>query len=90
MVAADLAAMLADTVEPWQAAHGEAFADAFHFISVFLIAEYWLRLACAPGPPGADDRALRRARLGQTCSIGGVFDFFWCTAGHSEPGPRYQ
>jgi len=41
----------------------------------FFIAEYLLRLACAPGAPGGDDRAPWRARLGWTCSIGGVFDF---------------
>ena len=75
MVAAGIAVMLADTVEPWRAAHGEAFADAFHFVSVFFIAEYLLRLACAPGAPGADDRAPWRSRLDWTCSLGGFFDF---------------
>jgi voltage-gated potassium channel len=74
MVAAGLAVMLADTVEPWQAAHGEAFAVAFHFVSIFFIAEYLLRLACAPGAPDADDRAAWRVRLGWTCSLGGFFD----------------
>jgi hypothetical protein len=67
--------------EPLQAGHGGAFADAFHFGSVFFIAEYWLRLACAPGAPGADDRAPRRARLCWTCSIGGVFDFLGALPG---------
>jgi voltage-gated potassium channel len=75
MVAAGIAVVLADTVEPWRAAHGEAFADAFHFVSVFFIAEYLLRLASAPRAPGADDRAPWRARLNWTCSLGGFFDF---------------
>jgi hypothetical protein len=36
MVAAGIAVMLADTVEPWRAAHGQLFEYAFHLISVFL------------------------------------------------------
>jgi voltage-gated potassium channel len=74
MVAAGLAVILADTVEPWQAAHGDAFAGVFHFVSVFFIAEFLLRVTCAPAAPGADGRATWRARLGWTCSIGGFFD----------------
>ena len=81
MVAAGIAVMLADTVEPWRAAHGDAFADTFHFVSVFFIAEYLLRLACAPGAPGADDPAAWRARLGWTCSLGGLFDFLGALPG---------
>ena len=36
MVAAGIAVMLTDTVEPWREAHGQLFEYAFHLISVFL------------------------------------------------------
>lgn len=74
-VAAGVAVMLAETVEPWQAAYGEVFVLAFRLLCIFFIVEYLLRLACAPGAPGAGDRAVWRARLDWACSLGGLFDF---------------
>lgn len=74
MVAAGVVVISADTVEPWRAAHGEAFTDAFRLISVFFIAEFFLRLACAPGAPEAANRAPWRARFDWARSGSGVVD----------------
>jgi voltage-gated potassium channel len=81
MVAAGIGVMLADTVEPWRQAYGEAFATAFHLISAFFIAEYLLRLIGAPAAPGAEHRGAWRARLDWALSIAGVFDFLGALPG---------
>ena len=81
MVAAGVAILLADTVEPWRAAYGGVLADVFHLVCIFFIVEYLLRLACAPSAPGAVDRAAWRARLDWACSLGGFFDFLGALPG---------
>jgi hypothetical protein len=63
--------MLADTVESWRAAYGIIFANIFHLISIFFIAEYLLRLIGA----GAEHRSAWRARLDWALSVKGIVDF---------------
>ena len=50
----------------------EFFANGFHVICAFFIAEYLLRLIGAPGAPGARHRAPWRARLDWALSPGGI------------------
>src|SRR5712691_5397375 len=81
MVAAGIAVMLADTVEPWREAYGDLFENAFHLISAFFVAEFLLRLMSAPGAPGAKHRPAWRARLDWAVSIGGVLDLLGALPG---------
>jgi voltage-gated potassium channel len=81
MVGAGIAAMLADTVEPWRAAYGAVFADIFHLISIFFIAEYLLRLACAREAPGVEHTSAWRARLDWAFSLEGIIDFMGALPG---------
>jgi hypothetical protein len=81
MVAAGIAVMLADAIGPWRAAYGNLFAGAFRLISTFFVAEFLLRLAAAPGAPGAGDCPPWRARLDWALSFGGVLDFLGAVPG---------
>ena len=81
MVVAGIVAMLADTVEPWREAHGAAFAQVFHVVSVFFIADYAMRLITAPVASGRTDVSARRARLAWATSAAGVFDLFGALPG---------
>jgi voltage-gated potassium channel len=81
MVAAGIAIMLADTVEPWREAYRDLFEAAFHLISAFFVAEYLLRLVAAPGAPGAQHHTPWRVRLDWASSIGGIFDFLGASPG---------
>jgi len=73
--------MLADTVEPWREAYGELFANAFHLISAFFVAEFLLRLIGAPGARGTEHRPSWRARLDWGVSTGGILDLFGALPG---------
>src|SRR6516162_190970 len=81
MVGAGIAVMLADTVEPWRAAYGGLFENAFHSICAFFVADYLLRLIAAPAAPGAEHRTRWRARLDWSLSIGGIFDLIGALPG---------
>src|SRR6266568_4980550 len=81
MVAAGIAVMLADTVEPWREAHGELFENAFHLISAFFVIEFLLRLIGATGAPGTEHRPGWRARLDWGVSTGGILDLFGALPG---------
>jgi voltage-gated potassium channel len=81
MVAAGIAVMLADTVEPWREAYGELFENAFHLISAFFAADFLLRLIAAVGAPGAALRPAWRVRLHWAISIGGLLDFLGALPG---------
>jgi len=81
MVAAGIAVMLADTVEPWREGYGDLFENAFHLISAFFVAEFLLRLMSAPGAPAAQHRAAWRARLDWAVSLGGVLDLLGALPG---------
>src|SRR5260221_14378384 len=81
MVAAGIAVMLADTVEPWREAYGELFENAFHLISAFFVIEFLSRLMGAPGVPGAEHRPGWRARLNWCISTGGMLDLFGALPG---------
>ena len=81
MVGAGIAVMLADTVEPWRAAYGGLFENAFHSICAFFVADYLLRLIAAPAAPGAEHRTRWRARLDWSLSIGGIFDLLGALPG---------
>src|SRR5437667_1240680 len=74
MVALGISIMLADTVEVWRLAWGEALDAGFHIACAFFFAEYVLRLIAAPGAPGAEHRGEWRSRLAWAISIGGVCD----------------
>ena len=81
MVAAGIAVILADTVGRWRAAYGGLFAGAFRLLSTFFVAEFLLRLAAAPGAPGASDCPPWRARLDWALSFGGALDFLGALPG---------
>ena len=74
MVAAGIAVMLADTVEPWREAHGELFECAFHLTSAFFVAEFLWRLIASPGAPGIEQRPGWRARFAWGLSTGRLLD----------------
>jgi voltage-gated potassium channel len=81
MVATGVAIMLADTEPLWRQAHRAALDGGFQLVSAFFFAEYLIRLAAAPGAPGAAHRGAVRARLAWAVSIGGVFDFLGALPG---------
>ena len=74
MVAAGIAVMLADTVEPWREAHGELFECAFHLTSAFFVAEFLWRLIASPGARGIEQRPGGRARLAWGLATGRLLD----------------
>jgi voltage-gated potassium channel len=80
MVAAGIAIMLADTVQTWRQAHYQLLDLGFQIACAFFFAEYVLRLAAAPGAPGADRREWR-ARLAWAASGGGIFDLLGALPG---------
>ena len=81
MVALGISIMLADTVEVWRLAWGEALDAGFHIACAFFFAEYVLRLIAAPGAPGAEHRGAWRSRLAWAISIGGVCDLLGALPG---------
>jgi hypothetical protein len=81
MVAAGIAVMLADTVEPWREAYGELFENGFHLISAFFVAEFLSRLMGALGTPGTEYRPGWWARLNWCFSTGGMLDLFGALPG---------
>jgi voltage-gated potassium channel len=74
MIAGGIGIMLADTVGEWRLAWADALDGGFHIICGFFFAEYVLRLAAAPGAPGAAHRGRWQSRLAWAVSIGGVCD----------------
>jgi voltage-gated potassium channel len=91
MVAAGIAIMLADTVAPWRQAHFRLLDGGFQFVCGFFFAEYWLRLAAAPGAPGAAHRGRWRPRLAWALSVGGAGDLVGALPGVLDLvfNPRY-
>jgi voltage-gated potassium channel len=74
LLAAGIGIMLANTTHVWRQ-HWAAELDlGFRIVCVFFLAEYILRLAAAPGAPGADHRSQWRSRLSWALSIGGICD----------------
>src|SRR5277367_6133472 len=80
MVAIGIAIMLADTVQGWRQGHRKVLDIGFQIVCGFFFAEYLLRLAAAPGAPGAYRRGWR-ARLAWALSAGGIFDLFGALPG---------
>ena len=80
MVVAGIAVMLADTVQPWWVVYGTIFANIFHLISVFFIAEYLLRFINARAIPGTENYSAWRTRLDWAMSVEGV-DFLGALPG---------
>ena len=78
LVLSGIAIMLADTVAPWRQAHERLLDIAFQIVCACFIGEYLLRLAAAPGAPGAHRRAWQ-ARLAWLVSPAGLFEV--CTTG---------
>jgi voltage-gated potassium channel len=91
MVAAGVAIMLADTVAPWRNAHHRLLDGGFQAACAFFFLEYWLRLAAAPGAPGALQRGRWRPRLAWAMSLGGVVDLVGALPGVLDLvfSPRY-
>jgi voltage-gated potassium channel len=75
MVSAGIGIMLADTVGEWREAHAGALDAGFQIVCAFFFAEYLLRVAAAPGAPGAAHRGKWQSRLAWATSLGGTFDF---------------
>jgi len=61
-------------VGEWRLAWADALDGGFQIVCGFFFAEYVIRLAAAPGAPGAAHRGIWRARLAWAVSIGGVCD----------------
>jgi voltage-gated potassium channel len=91
MVAAGLTIMLADTVASWREAHARLLDGGFQAVCAFFFAEYWLRLAAAPGAPGAGHRGSWRHRLAWALSVGGIADLAGALPGVLDLvfSPRY-
>jgi voltage-gated potassium channel len=91
MVAAGVAIMLADTIAPWRQAYDRVLDLAFQTACVFFLAEYALRLAVAPGAPGAAHRGPWRSRLAWAASLGGIVDLCGALPGVIDLvfNPRY-
>lgn len=81
MMAAGIGIMLADTVAPWREAWAVVLDSAFQVVCAFFFAEYVLRLAAAPGAPGAEHRSTLSARLAWAVSVGGIFDLLGVVPG---------
>jgi voltage-gated potassium channel len=81
MVSAGIGIMLADTVGEWREAYADALDAGFQIVCAFFFAEYVLRLAAAPGAPGAAHRGKWQSRLAWATSLGGVFDFLGALPG---------
>ncbi|MGC2203448.1 MAG: cyclic nucleotide-binding domain-containing protein [Stellaceae bacterium] len=74
MLATGIGIMLANTEPAWRLAWPDALDIGFLAVCAFFFAEYVLRLAAAPGAPGAELRGEWRARLAWAISIGGICD----------------
>jgi voltage-gated potassium channel len=74
MLATGIGIMLANTEPAWRLAWPDALDIGFLAVCAFFFAEYVLRLAAAPGAPGAEHRGKWRARLAWAISIGGICD----------------
>ena len=81
MVAGGIGIMLADTVGEWRQGYAGALDAGFQIVCAFFLAEYVLRLAAAPGAPGAAHRGKWQSRLAWATSLGGVFDFLGALPG---------
>ena len=81
MVSAGIGIMLADTVGEWREAYAGALDVGFQIVCAFFFAEYLLRLAAAPGAPGAAHRGKWQSRLAWATSLGGTFDFLGALPG---------
>ena len=81
MVSAGIGIMLADTVGEWREAHAGALDVGFQIVCAFFFAEYLLRLAAAPGAPGAAHRGRWQSRFAWATSFGGTFDFLGALPG---------
>ena len=81
MVSAGIGIMLADTVGEWRESYADALDAGFQIVCAFFFAEYVLRLAAAPGAPGAAHRGKWQSRLAWATSLGGVFDFLGALPG---------
>lgn len=81
MVAAGIGIMLADTVREWREAYAGALDAGFQIVCAFFFAEYVLRLAVAPGAPGAAHRGKWQSRLAWATSLGGTFDLLGALPG---------
>jgi voltage-gated potassium channel len=81
MVVAGIGIMLADTVGAWRLAWADALDGGFLIVCAFFFAEYVVRLAAAPGAPGAKHRGKWRSRLAWAVSIGGICDFIGALPG---------
>jgi hypothetical protein len=81
MVAAGIGIMLADTLGDWREAYADALDAGFQIVCAFFFAEYALRLAAAPGAPGAAHRGKWVSRLAWATSLGGTFDFLGALPG---------
>src|SRR6516162_8583107 len=81
VVAGGIGIMLADTVGEWRQGYAGALDAGFQIVCAFFVAEYVLRLAAAPGAPGAAPRGKWQSRLAWATSLGGVFDFLGALPG---------
>jgi voltage-gated potassium channel len=73
--------MLADTVPEWREAYRDALDAGFQLVCAFFFAEYVLRLAAAPGAPGAAHWGRWQSRFAWTTSLGGIVDFLGALPG---------
>jgi voltage-gated potassium channel len=74
MAGLGIAIMLAVTVQPLEAAYGQALAIGFYVVAAFFLAEYLLRLIAAPEAPGGEHRGVHNAQAAYMLSLGGLFD----------------
>jgi voltage-gated potassium channel len=74
MAALGIATMLAVTVQPLEAAYGDALAAGFYIAAGFFLAEYIARLIAAPEAPGGEHRGVHSAQIAWMLSLGGLFD----------------
>jgi voltage-gated potassium channel len=81
MVACGVGIMLADTVGEWREAYAGALDAGFQIVCAFFFVEYVLRLAAAPGAPGAAHRGKWQSRFAWATSLGGAFDFLGALPG---------
>jgi voltage-gated potassium channel len=81
MVAGGIGIMLIDTVGAWRLTWAGALDSGFQIVCGFFFVEYVLRLAAAPGAPGAEHRGIWRSRLAWAMSVGGICDFFGALPG---------
>jgi voltage-gated potassium channel len=81
MLAAGIGIMIADTEAAWRSALSDALDAGFWIVCAFFAAEYFLRLAAAPGAPGGELRGAWRSRLAWAGSMGGICDLVGAVPG---------